>query len=90
MQGGPLSLDTVYATAYAYYDDATAVPEPARMKLVRSVMTAVMREAEARDTAILEARNPGAVLSVDLAIPNSGGLARLQRGRLETPTTTTV
>ena len=36
--GGDLSLDTLYATAYTYFDDATAVPPLTRLRLIRSVL----------------------------------------------------
>ena len=68
-QGGPLSLDTVLATAYAYYDDATAVPVASRMKLIRSVLASIMRESGARDAALLEGRRPDEVLPVHFVIP---------------------
>ena len=85
--GGVLSLDTLYATAYTYYDDATAVPVNTRMVFLRSVFEAVHRESGAREAALLGARKPDEALPTLYVIPNSGGVARLQRGRLDTPTT---
>ena len=84
--GSLLSLDTLYATAYTYYDDATAVPVNTRMVFLRSVFEAVHRESGAREAALLGARKPDETLPTLYVIPNSGGVARLQRGRLDTPT----
>jgi len=51
--GSVLSMDTLYATAYTYYDDATAVPVHTRMVFLRSVFEAVHRESGAREAALL-------------------------------------
>ena len=88
--GDALSLDTLYATAYTYFDDATAIPESTRMRLIRSVISAVMRESGAREAALLAGRRPDESLPSLFVVPNSGGLARLQRGRLDTPSATNV
>ena len=85
--GSVLSMDTLYATAYTYYDDATAVPVNTRMVFLRSVFEAVHRESGAREAALLGARKPDEALPTHYVVPNSGGVARLQRGRLDTPTT---
>ena len=85
--GLELSLDTVYATALAYYDDATAVPASARMALIRSVFIAVLTESGTREAALLFARRPDETIPSLFVIPNSGGMRRLQRGRQDAPTT---
>ena len=88
--GNALSLDVLYATAYMYYDDATAVPEATRMTFIRSVFEAVFNESGTRDAALLGGRKPDESLPTLFVIPNSGGIARLQRGRFDTPALTTM
>ena len=72
--GQELSLDTVYATALAYYDDATAVPVNARMALIRSVFMAVLNESGTREASLLSARRPNEAIPSLFVIPNSGGI----------------
>ena len=88
--GGDRGLDTVLATVYAYYDDATAVPSAARMAFIRSVLCGVYREAAARDAALLAQRDPSVQMPSKFAIVNSGAVARLQRARQDTPATNTM
>ena len=79
--GTAQSLDTLYGTVYAYYDDATVVPVQTRMAFIRSVLEAVHRETSARDLALLAARKPDQQLPTLYVIDNSGAVARLHRRR---------
>lgn len=90
ISGDLQSLDTLYATVYAYYDDATAVPLVTRNAFIRSVLEAVHRESGAREAALLGARKPDESLPTTYVIPHSGGVTRLQRLRLEAPTAVTM
>jgi len=88
--GGERGLATVYATLYAYFDDAAAVPPAARNAFIRSVLVTVFRESAARIAAVLALRDPAAHVPTEFVIPNSGGMLRLERARLDTPATATM
>ena len=88
--GASRSLDTVYSTLYAYYNEATAVPIAARLVFIRSVLVAVFRESSACEKAVLAQRDPGLALPVFFVIANSGAIIRLQRARQDAPATNTM
>ena len=68
--GGEHSLDTLYATAYTYYDDATAVPVNTRMVFIRSVFEAAHRESGAREAS--SATWAHALLAANLSAQRGG------------------
>ena len=68
--GSLLSLDTLYATAYTYYDDATAVPVNTRMVFIRSVFEAAHRESGAREAS--SATWAHALLAANLSAQRGG------------------
>jgi hypothetical protein len=88
--GGERGLATAYATLYAYNDDAAAVPPAARNAFIRSVLTTVFRESAARVASVLTLRDPASPMPTEFVIPNSGGMLRLERARLDTPATATM
>ena len=88
--GASRSLDTVYSTVYAYFNEATAVPIAARLAFIRSVLVSVFRESAACEAAVLAQRDPGLALPVFFVISNSGAIARLQRARQDAPAANTM
>jgi hypothetical protein len=88
--GGERGLATAYATLYAYNDDAAAVPPAARYAFIRSVLITVFRESAARVASVLTLRDPASPMPTEFVIPNSGGMLRLERARLDTPATATM
>ena len=83
--GEATSLDALYSTEYAYYEDATNVPAAMRIKRVRASHLGVLTELSARDAAVLSRRNPGATFGTSVITAHSNSLRRLQRARTEVP-----